>query len=270
MNERIDKKYLLSKIASNEISLVIEMLNNLLDSIDLNTDDFRNKLALIESKFNEYKFQSTSNLIAKETEFLFRNRISWDLLNYIKELPESIITGKISGEDVKLYAEPKFLLRITSSLIDFAVYMIILLLVSWYIEVSEEAPEEIIAFTLFLFFIKDIFYGRSLGKRITGLSVKNISSINKTKEVYFVIRNITLIIWPIDILLLMLMPSRKLGDMIANTIVVKESEAQPFWSSLRNDIKKFNFTRSVFWALVIALLISILPFIIFVFVRQGG
>jgi len=58
----------------------------------------------------------------------------------------------------------------------------------------------ILASVSFLLMLKDIFGGASIGKRI--MKIKVFDSQNKVPEFYkLVVRNITIIIWPIELIM---------------------------------------------------------------------
>ncbi len=73
---------------------------------------------------------------------------------------------------------------------------------------------------LFLYFLKDSFNGRSLAKRVTKLQVVD----NRTGEVATplrcFVRNLPVMIWPVEVLVTFFSPQRRLGDLLAGTRVV--------------------------------------------------
>jgi len=82
------------------------------------------------------------------------------------------------------------------------------------------AITSLIAYILFLF--KDIFAGRSIGKLLFGLYVREYhNKDNKPKYYRLIQRNLLTIIWPVEfIVLLKDKEGRRLGDKIAKTQVV--------------------------------------------------
>jgi hypothetical protein len=68
-----------------------------------------------------------------------------------------------------------------------------------------------------VYLCKDIVGGRSLGKCKLNLQVVNEQDGQAASPVRCVIRNVTLLIWPVELLIAMLNPSRRLGDRLANT-----------------------------------------------------
>jgi uncharacterized RDD family membrane protein YckC len=77
------------------------------------------------------------------------------------------------------------------------------------------------AFGFALYFCKDIFNGRSIAKRILGLQVVNNSTGKVASPVRCFVRNITCVLWPIEGIVAIVNTSRRLGDRIAGTKLVK-------------------------------------------------
>ncbi|SHM45129.1 RDD family protein [Gracilibacillus kekensis] len=82
-------------------------------------------------------------------------------------------------------------------------------------------------FIFFIFFtIRDTFKGKSLGKRIIGITVrdaKNIDSVPTISRLF--VRNLLVIIWPVEFIVLATKENKqRLGDEIARTVVVKERD----------------------------------------------
>jgi RDD family. len=89
---------------------------------------------------------------------------------------------------------------------------------------SFETAYSIICIALFVFCNKDLVNGRSIGKRIAGIGVKDHSDARIVPgKMRLFLRNITLILWPIELLLL-LTAGKRLGDRLARTNVVEVSK----------------------------------------------
>lgn len=85
-----------------------------------------------------------------------------------------------------------------------------------------KTPLILIGLTGFSFyFAKDSINGRSIAKRITRLQVVNNATGEVASPLRCVVRNLTAIIWPVEILMTINIPSRRLGDFIAGTRVVR-------------------------------------------------
>lgn len=79
----------------------------------------------------------------------------------------------------------------------------------------------ILALGMIYFLLKDIYQGRSIGKRVLGIAVRDIGNPSaKPGTLRLVVRNITVILWPVELLLLIL-KRRRIGDIIARTQVTK-------------------------------------------------
>jgi uncharacterized RDD family membrane protein YckC len=73
---------------------------------------------------------------------------------------------------------------------------------------------------LIVYFLKDSFYGRSLAKRITKLQVVNNATGEPASIARGFIRNVFIIMWPVEVLVSLFNPQRRIGDYVAGTKVV--------------------------------------------------
>ncbi|MBW3466630.1 RDD family protein [Arthrospiribacter ruber] len=71
-----------------------------------------------------------------------------------------------------------------------------------------------------LYFCKDSINGRSIAKRALKLQVIENSSGRVASPVKCIVRNIFCILWPIEVIVTLTSPSRRIGDMVAGTRVV--------------------------------------------------
>ena len=80
-------------------------------------------------------------------------------------------------------------------------------------------------FGFFLYFAKDSIKGVSFGKWTMGIMVRNENNPNEIPSFgRLLIRNLILIIWPIEFIILAVSKNKKrLGDELAKTIVVRNS-----------------------------------------------
>ncbi len=84
-----------------------------------------------------------------------------------------------------------------------------------------------IVFTLVsLYFNKDILNGRSPAKRILKFQVVDNATNLPASPLKCLFRNLTILIWPIEVLLICFNPSQRLGDKLANTKVVIFNETK--------------------------------------------
>ncbi len=123
-----------------------------------------------------------------------------------------------------------FRLRILAFLIDYIVFVLLFAFINigfmldQYIGTTIMTKPLIVIYLITLSIVllglvlKDIFGGRSIGKRIMKIKVVRKNS-EKASVWRLIFRNITIVIWPIEALLL-LIGREKIGDVIANTKVV--------------------------------------------------
>jgi len=74
-----------------------------------------------------------------------------------------------------------------------------------------------------LYFCKDIFGGRSIAKRILKLQVVSNSTGEVASPIQCVIRNFFCVIWPLEVIMTLINPSRRLGDIIAGTKIISQN-----------------------------------------------
>jgi uncharacterized RDD family membrane protein YckC len=72
-------------------------------------------------------------------------------------------------------------------------------------------------FIFVLYFNKDFFNGKSIAKRLTGLIVMKNNDNEVASSLQCFVRNLTIIIWPIEVLISLFSRHRRLGDFIAGT-----------------------------------------------------
>jgi len=70
-----------------------------------------------------------------------------------------------------------------------------------------------------LYFCKDCINGRSIAKRITGLQTLDYRTGQVATPLKCFIRNLSCIIWPVELIAVLVNPQRRLGDRLAGTIV---------------------------------------------------
>ena len=123
-----------------------------------------------------------------------------------------------------------FRLRVLAFLIDCFVFAILFFFINLgfileqYIGTSIMTKSFIVVYLISLlivlsgFILKDIIGGRSIGKRVTKIKVVKKTGL-KASWPRLILRNITILIWPIEALLL-LIGKERIGDFIAETKVV--------------------------------------------------
>lgn len=88
-------------------------------------------------------------------------------------------------------------------------------------------------FAFSLYFNKDIYMGRSLAKRILKLQVVDIKTGLPANALKCFLRNLTIILWPIEVIVALLNNQRRIGDFIAGTKLTpydpEVHKGQPNW-----------------------------------------
>lgn len=88
-------------------------------------------------------------------------------------------------------------------------------------------PIIIIFLLLSIYFNKDAIKGKSPAKRILGLIVLNNKTNAVANPMRCLLRNITLFIWPIEVVFSIFSPERRIGDFIAGTKVIQDDNTIP-------------------------------------------
>lgn len=79
---------------------------------------------------------------------------------------------------------------------------------------------------MLLYFFKDSFGARSIAKRITKLQVVDNTTGKAASVMQCFLRNLTIVIWPVEVLITLFNSQRRLGDLIAGTRVVNYGSFQ--------------------------------------------
>ncbi len=88
------------------------------------------------------------------------------------------------------------------------------------------------AFIFSFYFNKDIYLGQSIGKRLLRFRVINKKTGVPAGPLRCLVRNLTLLFWPLEVILAMINVHERLGDYIAGTKLVnyeREADANPDW-----------------------------------------
>lgn len=100
-----------------------------------------------------------------------------------------------------------------------------------------------------LYFCKDCFNGRSLAKRAVRIQVVDFATKLPASPLKTLVRNILIIIWPVEVIVTLFSPSRRIGDFIAGTEVV------PYSNEPRSDKRN---TAQILISFVLAYFIMVL------------
>lgn len=88
------------------------------------------------------------------------------------------------------------------------------------------------------YFCKDSINGRSVGKRITKTQVADRITGQVASPLKCFIRNIFCIIWPVEVIITLINPGRRLGDQIAGTKIIP-------YHPIPSEQSKFNFKQGL-------------------------
>ncbi len=111
----------------------------------------------------------------------------------------------------------------------------------------------VMVFCLSLYLNKDMIHGKSIAKRILKQEVVNAKTGEVASPLRCLVRNIPILIWPLEVLIVLFSPSRRLGDLIAGTRVVeitKKREPKPkinYRDIIVSIILGFIFLLSTLW-----------------------
>jgi len=72
-------------------------------------------------------------------------------------------------------------------------------------------------FVFSLYFNKDIFLGQSMGKRVLGFQVFNNKTGQPAGPFRCLVRNFTILLWPVEVIAALVNKERRIGDHIAGT-----------------------------------------------------
>lgn len=103
-----------------------------------------------------------------------------------------------------------------------------------------------------LFLCKDIlFQGQSIGKRILKLKVRDLNG-RGISSFRLVLRNFFVIIWPVEIIMCLINPQRRLGDILIGTEIAYDNTKSTFIAK-----KKFFISFTIVMTLCFLLFYSI-------------
>lgn len=110
----------------------------------------------------------------------------------------------------------------------------------------------LISIPMFIYFNKDFFRGKSLGKRIVGFQIIDRKTNEPANEFQCFVRNLTIIFWPLEVLVGIISPERRIGDLLANTKVVPSEKENV--KSILSDLKSIKFRTNFLAILVLAII----------------
>jgi uncharacterized RDD family membrane protein YckC len=70
-----------------------------------------------------------------------------------------------------------------------------------------------------MYLCKDIFGGQSFSKKMMDIQIIDINSGKRASKFKTILRNLFLVLWPIELLLILLSRDQRLGDKVAGTTI---------------------------------------------------
>ncbi|WP_420572469.1 RDD family protein [Kordia sp.] len=123
--------------------------------------------------------------------------------------------------------------------------IVIIFLIKHLTLLTNDSFSTIIFFSLiFIYINKDFFNAKSPAKRLLGYQVIDCKTEKPASAFQCFIRNLTImILWPIEVIVTYINPSRRIGDFIANTKVVstKKEKLMSLWIDLKGTKLKREF-----------------------------
>ena len=98
-------------------------------------------------------------------------------------------------------------------------------------------------FIIFVYYHKDFFNAKSPAKRIMGYQIIDIKTEKPATELQCFIRNLTILIWPLEVIVGFINPERRIGDYLANTKVIlsEKEKLKTIWFDLKKTKLKRNY-----------------------------
>ena len=142
--------------------------------------------------------------------------------------------------------------RVLSMLLDHIIMCIVIapiviLTIGLLLHFEESLNKVFIIILIFLpylvYFNKDFFNAKSPAKRILGYQIIDRKNNELASELQCFVRNLTIIAWPIEVIIGLINPERRIGDFLANTkVVVSEKEKlRSIWVDLKKTTLKINY-----------------------------
>ncbi len=97
----------------------------------------------------------------------------------------------------------------------------------------------LMCFGMALYFNKDMIQGKSIAKRALKQEVVDIKTGEVASSLKCFVRNLTIAIWPIEVIVVLISPARRIGDFMAGTRVELMTDDRN--SKPKVDLKMFQF-----------------------------
>jgi uncharacterized RDD family membrane protein YckC len=114
--------------------------------------------------------------------------------------------------------------RILTAIIEFYIVSAIGFILWKVFNGLSERPILITLVALLIFVIKDSFGRSSIIKAVFGLQIVQSKTKATSSVVQRLIRNFSILIWPLELFLMLIRPNRRLGDLLVGTEIVKSDK----------------------------------------------
>ncbi|MCP4439534.1 MAG: RDD family protein [Aureispira sp.] len=153
-----------------------------------------------------------------------------------------LLDDYLTSEEQPIYSNPTIADRIVVMFLDY-LFLILLATPVAFIAVGVEDGDIsplVMGIMMAVFLLKDLFGGQSFAKSMRGMRVVDIKTGARPRAFQLVFRNILFGVWVFDLIPLLANPSRRLGDILVRTQVVKMKEDKPTWKTWLVQAKGYN------------------------------
>jgi len=116
-------------------------------------------------------------------------------------------------------------------------------------DISDTLVYVVILSPFLIYFLKDSYRGKSIGKRVMGWQVVHRTTKKPASVLQCFVRNLLIPIWPLEVVIMLFSPHRRLGDIIANTEVIVAEKEPP--TAIWKEIKQTKWSMNALWIVVI-------------------
>ena len=106
----------------------------------------------------------------------------------------------------------------------------------------------------FVLLNKDFYNARSVAKRIYGYQIFDSQTKAVASPIQCMIRNVTMIIWPVEAVWVLFTPNRRLGDVIAGTIIIDQPPEPP--ESILADMENYEGYSGVSSTILLSIIVT--------------
>jgi uncharacterized RDD family membrane protein YckC len=161
--------------------------------------------------------------------------------------------GIIVGEISKVANSNPRINRILSMFLDHCIMCLLIVPLGFLIfglgalmkdNLNNEIGIVLIFIPFFIYLNKDFFNAKSPAKRILGFQIIDRKTNKSANELQCFVRNLTICVaWPLEVIVGLINPERRIGDFLTNTkVVISEKEKfKSIWTDLKNAKLKTNF-----------------------------